>query len=61
MATDPIVQGIHKVREEYAERFGNDLKAIVADARSKQGRDGREVVRATPKAAANKGPGDAAA
>ena len=32
MARDPIVEDLHKVREAYAERFGNDLRAICADA-----------------------------
>ncbi len=49
MATNPLVQEIHKIREEYASRFGNDLKSICGDARKKQGRDGRRVVLATPK------------
>jgi hypothetical protein len=51
MAIDTIIDGIHKFREEYARRFNNDLKAICEDARSKQGHDGREVVRAHPKPA----------
>jgi hypothetical protein len=44
MATDPIIEGIHKVREEYATRFENDLRAICKDAQVKQGRGGRKVV-----------------
>jgi hypothetical protein len=51
MATDTIIDDIHKIREEYAKRFNNDLKAICNDARSKQGHDGREVVPAHPKPA----------
>ena len=49
MATDNIIDNIHKIREEYAKRFNNDLKAICNDARSKQGHDGRKVVPAHPK------------
>ena len=49
MATSPIIQEIHKIREEYAKRFGDDLKALCDDARKKQGRDGRKVVLAHPK------------
>ena len=49
MTTDTIIDDIHKVREEYAKRFNNDLKAICNDARSKQGYDGRKVVPAHPK------------
>ena len=51
MSADTIIDGIHKFREEYAKRFNNDLRAICSDARSKQGRDGREVVPAHPKPA----------
>jgi len=40
MATDTIIDDIHRIREEYAKHFNNDLKAICNDARSKQGHDG---------------------
>lgn len=53
MSTDTIIDDIHKFREEYAKRFNNDLKAICNDARSKQGRDGREVFAGHPKPARN--------
>ena len=46
---DTIIDDIHRIREEYAKRFNNDLKAICNDARSKQGQDGRKVVPAHPK------------
>ena len=49
MITNPIIQEIHRTREEYSKRFGDDLKAICNDARSKQGRDGHRVVSASPK------------
>jgi hypothetical protein len=49
MATDTIIDGIHKFREEYALSFNNDLKAICEDARNKQGHDGRKVIQAQPK------------
>ena len=48
MRTDPIVDTIHRIREEYSKRFGNDLHAICEDARVKQGRDGRKVMRLSP-------------
>jgi hypothetical protein len=51
MSTDTIIEAIHKVREEYAKRFNNDLKAICRDAQAKQGHDGREVLPAQPKPA----------
>jgi hypothetical protein len=40
---------VHKIREEYAKRFDNNLEAIYNDASKKQGRDGRRVVLACPK------------
>jgi hypothetical protein len=61
MAQDPIVQEIHKVREAYAMRFGNDLRAICNDAQKKQGRDGRKVVRAAPRPASGKSKSETAA
>ena len=51
MKANPIIDEIHKTRREYAERFGNDLPTICEDARRKQGRQGRQVVPASPKAA----------
>jgi hypothetical protein len=53
MQPDPVVESIHRIREEYAKRFGNDLHAICEDARAKQGKDGRKVVRLRPRPAAD--------
>lgn len=33
MWTDPIVEELHRIRQAHAARFGNDLRAIVADLR----------------------------
>jgi hypothetical protein len=49
MIEDPIIKNIHRIRIEYAERYGNDLHRIFEAARKKQGADGRLVVSATPK------------
>jgi hypothetical protein len=54
MARDPIIEDLHKVRESIAERFGNDLHAICADAQRKQGSDGHRVVRLSPRPALKK-------
>ncbi len=43
---------IEKVREEYAQKFGNDLRAICQDARNKQARSGHKVMQLTPKSIA---------
>ncbi|NEX23476.1 hypothetical protein G3480_24840 [Thiorhodococcus mannitoliphagus] len=49
MSTNPIIAELHAIRREYAERFHQDLHAICADARRKQGQQGRRVVASTPK------------
>ncbi len=54
MNKDPIIEEIHKVRKEYAERFDNDLHRICEDARRKQGSQGRLVVPGNPKPALDK-------
>ena len=44
MSDDPIVSEIRKTREEYAASLEYDLEQIVADLKSRQGKDGRRVV-----------------
>lgn len=51
MQTNPLIEEIHIIRREYAERFGNDLHALCEDARQQQGRQGRRVVPTSPKPA----------
>jgi hypothetical protein len=36
MITDPIVERLHKQREEYVERFHYDFDAIVRDIRTRE-------------------------
>jgi hypothetical protein len=36
MITDPIVERLHKQREEYMERFRYDFDAIIRDIRSRE-------------------------
>ena len=36
MITDPVVERLHKQREEYMERFQFDFDAIVLDIRSRE-------------------------
>ena len=50
MFDDPIVLETRLARESYAAKFGYDLAAIVADLRSRQGLDGRQLVRRPPQA-----------
>jgi len=44
MSRDPIVDEVRAHRTAIAQEHGNDLKAIVAALRKKQGADGRRVV-----------------
>jgi len=41
---DPIVEEVRRVREEYAARFGFDLKRIVEDLRQLEGSGEFEMV-----------------
>ena len=44
MWTDPIVDELHKIREEHAKKFHNDLHAIFADFKEKEVQSGRQVI-----------------
>jgi hypothetical protein len=44
MAKDPIIDEIRRNRREIAEKFGYDLRAIIADARKRQKARGKKVV-----------------
>lgn len=41
---DPIVEEIHRIREEYAASFNYDLEAMFRDAQKKQQEGGRKIV-----------------
>ena len=45
MSSDPIVEEVRRIREQYAARFNYDLAAIAKDLREKQEQSGRKVVR----------------
>ena len=44
MSRDPIVDEVRAHRTAIAQEHGNDLKAIIAALKQKQGADGRRVV-----------------
>ncbi|MGG6283009.1 hypothetical protein ACQ4M3_15625 [Leptolyngbya sp. AN03gr2] len=44
MWTDPIVEEIHRIREEYAKSLNDDLEAIFADLRRKEAQSDRKIV-----------------
>ena len=44
MWQDPIVEEIHRIRDEYAKKFNHDFHAICEDLRKKQSISGHKVV-----------------
>lgn len=52
---DPIVEEIHKYRQEHARRFNYDLDAIREDLHAMQRERGLKVVRLPPKRLTRKG------
>ncbi len=44
MWEDPIVEKIHKIREEHARKFNFDLKAIYDDLKEQEKKSGRQIV-----------------
>ena len=49
MWRDPIVEKIHRVRDEQAKKFGYDLHAIGEDIRERQATSGRKLVARSPR------------
>ena len=49
MKLDPVLSEIRKVREAYAERFAGDVRAMLADLRTRQQKSGRKTVARPPK------------
>ena len=49
-----IIDEIHKIRQDYAKRFDNDLHAMCQDAMRKQGQKNRRVIPANPKSIQDK-------
>ncbi len=45
MTRDPIIEELYRTREAILKRFGDDLRAVCADAARRQGADGRTVMR----------------
>ena len=50
---DPILDEIHRTRQQIAEKFGGDIKAILADARKRQEASGRVIWQGSSKQALN--------
>ncbi len=51
MRSDPILEEVRRVRQEYAARFGNDLRAMVADLRLREQQHPERLVTLPPKPA----------
>ena len=51
MIHDPIVEEVHRIREEIAKRFNGDLAAICEYARQRQEASGRPTVAYPPRPA----------
>ena len=49
---DTTIEDIHRTRQRIAEQFGNDLAAIVEDARKREATSGHEIWRPKPKSSA---------
>ena len=49
MWQDPIVEEIHKIREEYARQFNFDIDAICKDIQARQAKSNQEVVSFPPR------------
>jgi hypothetical protein len=49
MWTDPIVEEVQNIRQEYAAKFNYDLKAICRDLRERQKQSGRNAIVRPPK------------
>ena len=49
MWRDPIVEEIHRIRDEHAKKFNYDLHAMLEDLRKQQEASGRKVVSRAPR------------
>ena len=48
MTRDPILDEIHRTRQQMAEKFGGDIKAILEDAWKRQAASGRPIWKGSP-------------
>ena len=49
MWTDPVVEEVRRIRQEYAREMGYDLSKLFADLRAHEQRGEREVVTRAPR------------
>ena len=56
MDADPIIEEVRRIRREYAERFGYDLRAVAADLRKREQQHPGRLVSFPPKPARKPAP-----
>jgi len=49
MAFDPILSEVRRIREEYAQQFNGDVRAMMDDLRRRHAKSDRESVSREPK------------
>lgn len=49
MALDPVLSEVRRIREEYAQQFNGDLRAMMDDLRRRHAESDRESVTRQPK------------
>ena len=49
MRDDPIIEEIHQIRKEFAERFGYDVREMAADLRKREQEHPERIVSFPPK------------
>jgi hypothetical protein len=54
MEADPIIEEVRRIRQEYARRFGYDLRAIATDLRKREQKHPERLVSFPPKPARGK-------
>jgi len=54
MLTDPIIEEIHKIREEHARKFNYNLSAIFSDLKEQEKKSGKKFVSLPVKRAVRK-------
>lgn len=54
METDPIIEEVRRIRQEYVQHFGYDLRALAADLRKHEQQHPERLVSFPPKPARGK-------
>lgn len=49
MAVDPVLTDVRRIREQYAEQFGGDVRAMMNDLRQRHAKSDRQSTSREPK------------